>query len=155
MRWLDGITNTVGVNFSKLREIVKDRDAWGLQSMWSQRVGHNLVTEQQQRPKGLSPDVVVLAVGTLVYGSVCVCVCVCVCAQSCLSLATPRTIALQAPLPLEFPDNIAGVDCHFIPLGEFSSVAQSRPGLCNHTVCSTPGLPVLPQLPELTQTHVR
>ena len=36
----------------------------------------------------------------------------------------------------------------------FSSVAQSCPILCNLMDCSTPGLPVHHQLPELTQTHV-
>ena len=35
-----------------------------------------------------------------------------------------------------------------------SSVAQSCPTLCNPMDCSTPGLPVHHQLPELTQTHV-
>ena len=35
-----------------------------------------------------------------------------------------------------------------------SSVAQSRPTLCDPTGCSTPGLPVLHQLPEFTQVHV-
>ena len=35
----------------------------------------------------------------------------------------------------------------------FSSVAQSHPTLCNPMDCSTPGLPVHYQLPELTQTH--
>ena len=34
------------------------------------------------------------------------------------------------------------------------SVAQSCPALCDPMDCSTPGLPVHHQLPELTQTHV-
>ena len=37
---------------------------------------------------------------------------------------------------------------------EFSSVAQSWPTLCDPKDWSTPGFPVLPQLPELTQTHI-
>ena len=37
---------------------------------------------------------------------------------------------------------------------QFSSVAQSRPTLCDPMNRSTPGLPVHHQLPESTQTHI-
>ena len=41
-----------------------------------------------------------------------------------------------------------------IPSSAFSSVAQLCPTFCNPMDCSTPGLPVHHQLPELTQTPV-
>ena len=49
MRWLDAITDPMDRNLSKLRETVKDRKPAVLQSMGSQRVRHDLMTEQQQQ----------------------------------------------------------------------------------------------------------
>ena len=48
MRWSDSITDSVDMNLSKLWETVKDGEPGVLQSMGSQRIGHELATEQQQ-----------------------------------------------------------------------------------------------------------
>ena len=49
MRWLYGITDSMNMNLSKLQKMVRDGEPGELQSMGSQRVGHNLVTEEQQQ----------------------------------------------------------------------------------------------------------
>ena len=41
-RWLDNITVTMGMDLSKLQEIVDERGAWHAKSMRWQKVRHNL-----------------------------------------------------------------------------------------------------------------
>ena len=48
MRYLHGLTNSVDMNLSKLRETEEEEEPGVLQSMGSQRVGHDVVTEEEE-----------------------------------------------------------------------------------------------------------
>ena len=41
LRWMDGITDSMDMSLSELRESVMDREAWCVVIHGSQRVGHN------------------------------------------------------------------------------------------------------------------
>ena len=45
MIWLDDITDSMDMNLGKLQEMVRDGKPGMLQSMGSQKVGHNMVNE--------------------------------------------------------------------------------------------------------------
>ena len=52
MRWLDSITNSMGMNLANSVSQWRTEESGALQFTGSQGVGHELVTEQRQQEEG-------------------------------------------------------------------------------------------------------
>ena len=53
MSWLEGITNSIDMSLRRLLEVVKDREAWVLQSVGSQRVNGTTTLEMELKCREL------------------------------------------------------------------------------------------------------
>ena len=125
MRWLDGITDLMGMSLSRLQELAMDREAWVCCHQWGHKVLDTTVQVNSRTLKipfsSKDPHPLISKIRNLgmlldlfllptLYG---------ICTQSCLTLQPHGLQPTRLLCPWNFPDKNAGVGCHFSLQGIF------------------------------------
>ena len=130
MRWLNIITNSMGMNMSILQEISEDRGAWCATVSGDAKSQTQLGdwTATKRYLTWAKSITVLLLLRRFSRVRLC---------------ATPWTAANQASHPWDSPGKNTGVGCHFLlqcmKVKSESEVTQSCPTLLNPMNCSPPG----------------
>ena len=123
MRWLDGITDSMDMNLSKLQQMVKNREAWHAAFHRAAKVGHNSVTERNWTDYFKATTIWTLGVP---FAHIFLFVVVVHSLSHVQLFATPWTVARQASLSFTISQSLL----------KFMSIESVRPSnhpiLCHH-----------------------